>query len=91
MKSDEIAAELDEDATDNPGANLRYVVNSAEYQPYYRDSGEWTLSLVGEYLWGSRGPDTIEQDDEDRDDGDDGQSQTSLSDLAGETGGDGDE
>lgn len=91
IKSDEIAAELDEDATDNPGANLRYVVNSAEYQPYYRESGAWTLSLVGEYLWKVRGPDTTEQDEGDRDDGNNGESQTNLSDVTGETGGDGDE
>lgn len=94
MNSGAIAEGLDEDATDSPGANLRYVVNSAEYQPYYRKSGAWTLSLVGEYLWETRGPDTGDREDRDGDggdDGEDGDSQTSLSDVAGDPGGDGDE
>lgn len=91
MRSGDIASELDDDATDNPGANLRYVLNSSEFYPYYRESGAWTLSLVGEYLWGTRGPDTAEHDGDGDDNDDDGDDQTSLDDVNQESEGDGDE
>lgn len=61
--SGDISDQLDDDETDTPGANLRYVLNSAEYYPYYREDGEWRLSLLGEFAWQTRGPDEIEDDD----------------------------
>lgn len=58
----EIAEKLDEDDPDDPGANLRYVINSSEYHPYYREDGDWTLSLLGEYVWDTFGPESTEEE-----------------------------
>lgn len=88
MRSGDITSELDDEATDNPGANLRYVLNSSEFYPYYRESGAWTLSLVGEYLWQTRGPNTAELGVDGGGNDDGGNDQTSLDDVNRESEGD---
>lgn len=86
--SDDISDQLDDDETDNPGANLRYVLNSAEYYPYYREDGDWRLSLLGEFAWQMHGPDDIEEDDS-SDKEEETDQQSSLDEL--DNGGDSDE
>ena len=88
VSSGNISAQLDDDGTDNPGANLRYVLNSAEYYPYYREDGDWRLSLLGEFAWQTRGPDDVE-DDESNHDSEETDQQSSLDEL--DNGGDSDE
>lgn len=83
-----ISAQLDDDETDNPGANLRYVLNSAEYYPYHREDGDWRLSLLGEFAWRTRGPDDGEEDESSHDNKETDQ-QSSLDEL--DNGGDSDE
>jgi hypothetical protein len=80
VSSGDISAQLDDDGTDNPGANLRYVLNSAEYYPYYREDGDWRLSLLGEFAWQTRGPDDVE-DDESSHDSEETDQQSSLDEL----------
>jgi hypothetical protein len=90
VSSGDISAQLDDDGTDNPGANLRYVLNSAEYYPYYREDGDWRLSLLGEFAWQTRGPDDVEdEDDESNHDSEETDQQSSLDEL--DNGGDSDE
>jgi hypothetical protein len=88
VSSGDISAQLDDDETDNPGANLRYVLNSAEYYPYYREDGDWRLSLLGEFAWRTRGPDNVENDESSHDNEETDQ-QSSLDEL--DNGGDSDE
>ena len=88
VSSGDISAQLDDDGTDNPGANLRYVLNSAEYYPYYREDGDWGLSLLGEFAWQTCGPDDLKDDENSHDSGEMDQ-QSSLDEL--ENGGDSDE
>jgi hypothetical protein len=88
VSSGDISAQLDDDETDNPGANLRYVLNSAEYYPYYREDGDWRLSLLGEFAWRPRGPDNVENDESSHDNEETDQ-QSSLDEL--DNGGDSDE
>lgn len=88
--SGDISDQLDDDAPDSPGANLRYVLNSSKYHPYYREDGTWTLSLLGEYAWQTYNPDIIEEDSS-SDDGNGRNQQTSLDDINYDTGGDSNE
>ncbi|GAA0676215.1 hypothetical protein ACFQDG_01905 [Natronoarchaeum mannanilyticum] len=86
ISSGDISDQLDKDATDNPGANLRYVLNSSEYYPYYREAGAWTLSLVGEYVWQKYGDVSEEENDENAESGE-SDKQASLDSLKNSTGG----
>lgn len=80
VSSGDISAQLGDDGTDNPGANLRYVLNSAEYYPYYREDGDWGLSLLGEFAWQTSGPDDLKDDECSHDSGETDQ-QSSLDEL----------
>lgn len=80
VSSGDISAQLGDGGTDNPGANLRYVLNSAEYYPYYREDGDWRLSLLGEVAWQTRGLDDVE-DDESSHDSEETDQQSSLDEL----------
>lgn len=80
VSSGDISAQLADGETDNPGANLRYVLNSAEYYPYYREDGDWRLSLLGEFAWRTRGPADVE-DGESSQDSDETDQESSLGGL----------
>jgi len=62
LSAGDIGEKLGEDGPDDPGANLRYVITSSEYHPYYREHGDWTFSLLGEYAWREFGPETGEEE-----------------------------
>jgi hypothetical protein len=47
----QISEEIEEDVSSNVvGQRLRDVVNSWDFNPYYREKGKYSLSLIGEYL-----------------------------------------
>ena len=62
LSAGDTGEKLGEDGPDDLGANLRYVITSSEYHPYYREHGDWTFSLLGEYAWREFGPETGEEE-----------------------------
>jgi hypothetical protein len=90
LSAGDIGEKLGEDGPDDPGANLRYVITSSEYHPYYREQGDWTFSLLGEYAWREFGPETGEEEPvnvtPEEETGEDQQS--SFDDISGEKRGD---
>ncbi|MDH5020352.1 hypothetical protein [Halobacterium rubrum] len=88
-----ISEKLGEDGPDDPGANLRYVITSSEYHPYYREDGEWTFSLLGEYTSREFGLETVEAEPETEDPEEEVEEdkQFSFDDISEEKTGDGSE
>jgi len=85
LSAGDIGEKLGEDGPDDPGANLRYVITSSEYHPYYREHGDWTFSLLGEYAWREFGPETGEEElvDETPEEEDGEDQQSSFDDISG--------
>lgn len=62
LSASDISEKVGDAGPDDPGANLRYVITSSEYHPYYREDGNWSFSLLGEYAWKEFGPESTEEE-----------------------------
>jgi hypothetical protein len=62
LSASEISEKVGDDGPDDPGSNLRYVITSSEYHPFYREDGEWSFSLLGEYAWKVFGTEYTEEE-----------------------------
>jgi hypothetical protein len=51
LSSGEISDEIGDEGTDSPGANIRYLRNQSDLDPYHSTDDGYTLSLLGRYVW----------------------------------------